>query len=180
MNPKLKQNLIDFLKDFAVAAVIAAVILVFIMPTVVNQNSMESTLMPKDYLFVSRQAYRLFGTPERGDIIIFQSNIYDYEHNNNKLLVKRIIAVPGDTISISMGKVYLNGVALEEEYTKDGYTNGNMEETTIPEGYYFCMGDNRLVSLDSRSSEVGLVAKETIKGKVMFRLFPLNRFGRVD
>jgi len=176
---KLSDNLKEWIKDILSAVICAAIVLVFIMPTIVNQTSMENTLIPKDYVLVSRQHYKLFGKDfENGDIIVFQSDI-DYE-GGKKLLVKRIIAVGGDTISISDGKVFVNGEELIEDYIKDGYTNGTVEEIRVPEGYLYCMGDNRLVSLDSRDSSVGLVKEDTVKGKVFLRLFPLKSFGKVE
>jgi len=176
---KMSENLKEWIKDILSAVVCAALVLVFIMPTIVNQSSMENTLLPKEYVLVSRQQYKLFGKDiQKGDIVVFQSDI-EYE-NGKKLLVKRVIAVGGDTISISNGCVYVNGEELHEDYIKDGITNGLVEEIRIPEGYLYCMGDNRLVSLDSRDSSVGLVNEDTVKGKVFFRLFPFSRFGKVE
>lgn len=172
----MSENLKEWIKDISVAVIIAIVILFFVMPTIVQQSSMEDTLNTGDYLFVSRQEYKLFHKdPAYGDIIVFQSEL-DY-NGGKKLLVKRVIGVPGDTISISDGIVYRNGVALEEDYLKDGYTNGEVPVTIIPDGYLYCMGDNRLVSLDSRDPSVGLVAISSVKGKAVFRLFPLSKIG---
>ena len=85
-----------------------------------------------------------------------------------------MIAKGGDTISIEDGQVYRNGELLEEPYTKDGYTNGGMDETVVPEGQLFLMGDNRVVSVDSRSPQVGFVSEDLVIGKAVLRLFPFN------
>ncbi|MBQ4371565.1 MAG: signal peptidase I, partial [Firmicutes bacterium] len=75
--------------------------------------------------------------------------------------------------------VYLNGEAIDEPYTKEGYTGTEMAEITIPEGRIFVMGDNRQNSSDSRSKSVGLVAFDDVVGKVVFRLYPFNKMGSV-
>ena len=87
---------------------------------------MENTLHENDYLFISRQAYTLFGDVERGDIIIFPSQLKT-SGGKTKTLIKRVIAIPGDTIAIVDQKVILNGEVLEEDYIKDGYTNTELE-----------------------------------------------------
>lgn len=172
----MSENAKEWIKDILSAVAIAAVVLFFLMPTIVQQSSMENTLLTGDYLFVSRQEYKLFGkSPKLGDIIVFESDL-DY-NGGKKLLVKRVIAVPGDTISISNGDVYLNGEKLKEDYLKDGYTTGEVPTITIPEGFLYCMGDNRLVSLDSRDPSVGLVSFGSVRGKAVFRLFPFKKIG---
>lgn len=174
----MSENLKEWIKDIVLAIVIAVLILQFIMPTIVREHSMEGTLQSSDYLFVSKKSYKWFGQPERGDIIVFQSSLIR-ENGDNKLLVKRIIGLPGDTVEIKDGNVILNGEVLEEKYTKDGYTDGYMEKVTVPEGCLFVMGDNRQNSADSRDSRIGFVDQKTVKGKVVLRLFPLNKFGGV-
>ncbi len=176
----MNENLKEWIRDLAFAVLIAFLVLQFIMPTVVRESSMENTLIENDYLIVSKKAYKIFGDCERGDIIVFQSRIpLGNGTDEKKLLVKRIVAVGGDSISISGGKVYVNGEEIKEDFLKDGYTNGEMSEIMIPEGYLFCMGDNRLVSRDSRDSSVGLVSEDDVKGKVVFRLYPFSKFGKV-
>ncbi len=177
-NPSAAEELKEWVKDILIAIVVAALVLQFIMPTIVREHSMENTLHNDDYVFVSRKAYTWFGEPQRGDIIVFKSNLL-LQNGQNKLLVKRIIGIPGDTISISGGIVYLNGEALEENYTKDGYTLGDMSEITVPEYSLFCMGDNRQNSADSRDGRIGCVSMNDVKGKVVFRLLPLSDFGGV-
>lgn len=174
----VKQDIKEWVVDILAACIVAFIILQFIMPTIVQQTSMQSTLEPKDYIFVSKQAYKIFGDPQRGDVIVFKSSLPTDDGEGTKLLVKRIIAIGGDTIRIADGEVYVNGNKLDEPYLKDGTTSGELE-TDIPEGYLFCMGDNRLVSADSRDARIGLVSENQVSGKVVFRLFPFNKIGTI-
>lgn len=172
----------SLLVDILIAVLLAAAVLYFIRPTIVKQTSMEDTLHENDYMIMYRQAYKKHG-PERGDIIIFQSELVNEDSGKDKLLIKRVIGLPGDDIMISDGMVYINGEAYNEDYLKDGYTPAfeippEGETYTVPDGTYFCMGDNRLGSVDSRRNEVGVVPAETIKGKVVIRLFPFNKIRR--
>ncbi len=169
----------EWIRDIAIAVVIALAILAFIKPTIVKETSMENTLHSNDYVFVSKQAYKIFGDPEVGDIIVFKSDI-EGANGKNKLLIKRVIGLPGDTISISAGLVYRNGEALDEPYTKDGFTTGDAGEKTVPEGYLYVLGDNRIVSLDSRYDEVGFIDIDDVVGKAFFRLYPFSSMGRLN
>jgi len=170
--------IVEWTKGIALALVCAVVILQFIKPTVVQQHSMEPNFYTNDYLFISKQAYRLFrGTPQLGDVIVFSTEQAD---GTEKLLIKRVIGTPGDEISIAGGKVYLNGKIIDDSYTKDGTTNGDIDKLIVPSDAVFCLGDNRLISIDSRSDDVGLVSYEDILGKVVFRLLPLSNMGAID
>lgn len=175
----MSESLKEWIKDILIAVIVAIVILQFVMPVIVREHSMENTLHENDYVFVSRKAYKWFGEPQYGDIIVFKSNLL-MDNGTAKLLIKRVIGVPGDTISIHNGTVFLNGEALIEEYTKDGYTNTEMNEIVVPENSLFVMGDNRQNSADSRSESVGCVPMEKVSGKVVIRLFPFNQFGKID
>ena len=171
------KNALLLLRDILIAIGVILVVLQFVRPTIVFEHSMEDTLHPEDYVFLARQAYT-FGDVNHGDIIVFKSDLLD-EKGENKNLIKRVIGLPGDVISIQDEAVYLNGERLYEPYTKDGITLGEMATVTVPAGSYFVMGDNRQVSTDSRSEKVGFVSAERIDGKVVFRLFPISRAGKV-
>lgn len=132
-------------------------------------DSMEPTLSSGDVVVAHREV-----SVERGDIVAFWYN--------SRILVKRVIAVPGDTIDVGDdGTVYLNGESLDESYLKDGSpSRGTINVTLpyeVPEGRYFVMGDNRAVSLDSRVSDVGCVSLDQMAGKLVFRLWPLSSMG---
>ena len=172
----------SLLVDMLIACCLAAVLLYFIRPTIVRQSSMEDTLHSSDYMIMYRQAYRSSG-PERGDIIIFQSEIPNDDDKGNKLLIKRVIGLPGDELAIKDNQLYINGEAYHEDYLKDGYTPivdvpAEGETFKVPDGAYFCMGDNRAGSMDSRDASVGCVTPDLIKGKVVLRLFPFNKIQR--
>ncbi len=171
----------EWLRDVVIAVLIAILIMQFIRPTIVKQSSMEPTFYENHYLILSKQAYGLFGNePQPGEIVVFQSDLLD-ENGREKLLIKRVIGVPGDTIQIRNGKVYRNGDLLQEEYLAEGcltYPEYVDEETyRVPTGQYFLMGDHREVSVDSRDEDVGFVPGDLIVGKVVFRLYPFDQMG---
>ena len=172
------KNALILLRDIMIAFAIIVVILQFVKPTIVFEHSMENTLHPEDYVFLAKQAY-LVGDIKFGDIVVCESALLD-ERGVPKNLIKRVIGLPGDLIAIKDDAVYRNGERLEEPYTKDGITQGEMAPVTVPQDAYFLLGDNREISRDSRSAEVGFVTKDKIKGKVFFRLFPISTVGRID
>ncbi|WP_449035805.1 signal peptidase I [Peptostreptococcus stomatis] len=186
----------EIIKVFLMAAILAVVIVQVIRPTRVDGLSMYPTLENSDYLIINRIS-RYIGV-KRGDIVVFDSympiknlntqekstakKVLDFilqDDSSTKDLVKRVIAVGGDRITIKDGVVKVNGKILDEEYiSKDNYTDGDID-TTVPKGTLFCMGDNRRNSLDSRYSEVGFVPESRLVGNVLVRLFPLQNIGTV-
>lgn len=166
---------LDWIKDIAIAIIIAVVILSFFKPIIIQQESMQPNFFSGDYVVVSRQAYTLFGDVEHGDVIVFKSDLLD-EEGNPKHLIKRIIGVPGDTIEIVEGTVIRNGEKLDESYISEEGMSGEMAPVIVEEGKIFVMGDNRRVSQDSRSQTIGQVEQDTIVGEVVLRIFPFNRF----
>lgn len=135
----------------------------------IDQTSMQPTIEPGERFFVSKVAY-LFHGPERGDVIILRSPL-DPDGTPN---IKRVIGLPGETIEIKNGKVYINGSELEEPYLVQA-TTGTVNPLKLPEDCYFTMGDHRSVSLDSRYW--GSLPRENIIGKAVWRYWPLSRFG---
>lgn len=162
-----------WVRDIVIAIIIAAIILFFFKPIIIQQESMQPTFYSNDYVVVSKQSYSIFGDIERGDVIVFRSSLLD-ENGDQKSLIKRIIGLPGDTIEIKNGYVILNGVTIQEDYLAEQGVSGEMEQITVDEGKIFVMGDNRAVSQDSRSPEVGQVDQDTVIGKVVLRIFPLD------
>jgi signal peptidase I len=174
----MSKNLWVWIRDIAIAVVIAIIIMQFIKPTIVKERSMEDTLHPNDYIFLSKQAYNLGGEPERGDIVVFRSSL-ETANGTTKNLIKRVVAVEGDTVEIHDGIVYVNGDAVKESYTKDGYTDGRMPEIMVPENDLFLLGDNRQASRDSRDPSVGFISEDKLIGKAVFRVFPFSDFGPI-
>ena len=167
----------ELIKDIVIAIVIAFIIVQFIKPTIVMESSMEPNFYERDYLLVSRMAYKFDKMPQKGDVIIFKSDLQT-EDGKDKLLIKRVIGLPGDQITIQDGNVSINGELDDQSFTSEGYTPGDID-VTVPEGELFCMGDNRPVSIDSRSEEVGCVEMGRVVGKAVFRAFPFNKIGRI-
>lgn len=169
----------DWIKDVAIALIIALIVMQFIRPTIVKQRSMQPNFHTDDYLFISKQSYKLLGgQPQMGDVIVFESKLED-EEGEKKMLIKRVIGVPGDVVSIHDGKVFINSKEIDDSYTMDKTTPGEIKDLIVPANHLFCLGDNRAVSVDSRSASVGLVPFDDVIGKVVFRVFPLGKFGAI-
>ena len=164
-----------WVKDIIIVGLFALLVLTFIKPTIVKESSMEPTLYANNYLFLSKQAYR-FSEPDRGDIIVFHTDLTTSE-GREKLLIKRVIAIQGDAITIEDGSVYINGREISEPYIDGSETNGYVDGYRVPSGMVFVMGDHRSVSIDSRDERVGCVAVDKIVGKAFLRLYPFNKIG---
>jgi signal peptidase I len=149
----------------------AAVLAVVFLQTcvIVNANvptgSMEDTIMAGDRIIAGRFSY-WFSDPERGDIAVFR-----YPDDESKLYVKRVIGLPGETVEIKGGEVYIDGEVLEEPYL-DVETIGDFGPYEVPEESYFMMGDNRNDSQDSRYWNNTFVKRNKILGKVYFTYLP--------
>lgn len=170
----MKKEIMEWIKTIILSVIIALMITTFITPTVVAEYSMRPTLNENDFLILNRFLYQ-HSTPERGDIIVFKTDLKTPE-GDSKALIKRIIALPGDEIVIEDGKVFVNGELQKENYILEPYTRGNIK-MVVPDGKVFVMGDNREYSLDSRSKILGLVDMDNIIGKAVVRLFPFNKMG---
>ena len=134
----------------------------------IPSGSMEPTLKPGDITVSFCGAY-LFKEPQAGDVIIFRSS-------EGKTMVKRIVGVPEDEITIKDGKVFLNGTEIEEGYLPEGTETiaWGQDSYTVPEGHYFVMGDNRMDSADSRFWPEPFVPTKNIKAKLLF-VVPTSR-----
>lgn len=136
--------------------------------TTVHGDSMEATVSDGDRLLVDKINYR-FEEPKRFDVIVFTK---DGEVN----LIKRVIGLPEEKVEIKDGIIYIDGIELEEQYGLDPMNpEAEPVEMQLGEDEYFVLGDNRLVSLDSRYPSVSAIEKDEIIGKAIVRIFPLNR-----
>ena len=135
----------------------------------VPSASMETTIMTGDRVIGSRLQYKFFGDPERGDIIIFR-----WPDNEKILFVKRIIGLPGDTVTVRSGHVFLNDSTepLDEPYIREAMVVEPEMTFTVPENAYFCLGDNRNESRDARYWDNTYVYRDKIVAKVLFRYWP--------
>lgn len=164
-----KKEVWEWVKIIVSAALIAFVLNTFIIAnSEVPTGSMENTIMSGDRVIGSRLSYR-FDDPERGDIVIFR-----FPDNEKIFYVKRIIGLPGETVDIVDGKVYINGseMPLEEPYIREAMIPEEAMHFEVPEDSYFMMGDNRNYSSDARRWKNTYVKRDKIIAKVLFRYFP--------
>lgn len=186
---KIKKAIVDIFETLVIALAISIVIyLTIAIPNQVDGVSMEPNFKHNEFLLTNKTIQWLGQTSfgqnfnydyKRGDVIIF--------HNGESDLIKRIIAVGGDTIRIEDDSIFVNDKKIDEKYIPitirtEASDSSNAflvegETITVPEGSYFVMGDNRENSKDSRLADVGFVDRENIRGKVFFRYWPLNKFG---
>lgn len=165
----LGKEIFELVKIIVSAALIAFVLNTFIIAnSEVPSGSMENTIMTGDRVIGSRLSYR-FEDPKRGDIAIFR-----FPDNEKIYYVKRIIGLPGETVDIVDGKVYINGSdePLDEPYIREPMIPEAPMHFEVPENSYFMMGDNRNYSMDARRWENTYVKREKIIAKVLFRYFP--------
>ena len=150
-----------------VVAVVLIINNVLLINARVPSESMEKTIMTGDRFFGNRLAY-LFSDPERFDIVVFK-----YPDDESQLFVKRVIGLPGETVEIKEGKVYINGseTPLDDSFTPETPI-GDYGPYVVPEDSYFMLGDNRNHSGDSRFWKQPYVEKEKIVGKAILRYFP--------
>ena len=164
----------DWIVSIATAVVLALIIRTFIVELyLVDGPSMRPTLQSAERLVVNKFIYR-FREPQRGEILVFQ-----YPRDPRRDFIKRVIAVPGDTIEIKDGQVYVNSQLMNEPYILSK-TRGDYPLAEVPAGHIFVMGDNRNNSEDSRFADVGNISKGQIYGKVWFIGQPFSRTGFVN
>ena len=175
---KKVKEVLEYAESLTVVFAVMLLIFTFIArPATVDGESMLPTLRNGERLVISN----LFYEPAPGDIVVLCGEA-DREEGRN--LIKRIIAVGGQTIDIDFetGEVTVDGEVLDEPYIleRTHLDEGTEFPLTVPEGEVFVMGDNRNASRDSRSLSVGTVKEEYIVGRVLFRFFPFDRFGTVS
>ncbi|MBN2898169.1 MAG: signal peptidase I [Clostridia bacterium] len=171
-----RREFLEWARAIVMALIIGCILSLTIRPTLVSGNSMAPTLNDRNYLIIDKVSYR-FDAPHRGDVVVFKTQLTTAE-GAPKDLIKRIVGIPGDYVVLREGSVYVNNQLLEEKYVLENFTDGEVA-LTVPENRYFVLGDNRKVSLDSRSKEVGLVPYDAIRGKILIRVLPINEFGEV-
>lgn len=172
---KVKDSTAKELFQWLIAILAAVAIALFvdnflIVNAQIPSGSMENTIMTGDRVVGNRLSY-LTKNPERYDVIIFK-----YPDDESQLFIKRIIGLPGETVEIRDGHIYIDGSSepLEDVETKE-YMVGNYGPYTVPEGCYFVMGDNRNDSKDSRYWINPYVSKDKILGKAVFRYWPITK-----
>nr|WP_294493516.1 signal peptidase I [uncultured Mediterraneibacter sp.] len=141
--------------------------------TQVSGESMETTLSDGDQLIVDKISYR-FRDPKRYDIVVFP-----YRYEENTYYIKRIIGLPGETVQIVDGTVYIDGQVLGEHYGNETIANPGIaaDPITLGDDEYFVLGDNRNNSQDSRTANVGLIHRDELMGRAWVRIWPFNDFG---
>ncbi|HTV13464.1 MAG TPA: signal peptidase I [Acidobacteriaceae bacterium] len=168
-----KEALHAWLRDIGIAVVAAVLIIIFLYPPVrVEGTSMQPGLRDQDRLFIDKFFFQ-FEKINRGDIVVFH-----YPRDPEKSYIKRVIGLPGDTVDIRQGKVYINNQPIEESYVPRRYRDTrSMGELVVPPDEYFVMGDHRSISSDSR--DFGPVDRDLIYGKATFIYWPADNMGVV-
>lgn len=175
---KVIKEIFSWVKIIVIAVVVAFFINNFL---IINANvptgSMKNLILPGDRMVGLRTSY-WFSNPERGDIVIFR-----FPDNPEEIYVKRLIGMPGETVTIKDGKVYIDDSTepLKEDYLPEEWTikNGTVEQGgtliyKVPEGEYFMLGDNRNVSADSRYWNDSFVSRDQVIAKAAFKYWPFN------
>jgi signal peptidase I len=167
----LRRELRSWTRDLAVALGLALVIIIFLyQPVKVEGTSMAPLLSDQERIFINKFVYR-FEPIERGDVVVFW-----YPLDRSKSFIKRVVGLPGETIEIRSGHLYINNRELQEPYVPASYLDGSSYPALkIPPDQYFVMGDHRDSSNDSRM--FGTVPRDYIYGKAVFAYWPMGHFG---
>ncbi len=175
-DPRAKSNsalAISWLRDLALSVVIAIVVILFLyQPVRVEGTSMKPTLADEERIFINKFVYRFgFSQIARGDVVVFW-----FPRDTTKSYIKRVIGVPGDTVEVKDGTVFVNAKKLYEPYvTEENRDHASWEARELGTDEFFVLGDHRNASNDSRAW--GLVPRSYIYGKAVFVYWPLDRMG---
>ncbi|HET7524113.1 MAG TPA: signal peptidase I [Acidimicrobiales bacterium] len=174
--PRSRRVVIEWVAVLAVAVIAAVLIRAFVLePFFIPSGSMEPTLQVGDRVLVNKLSYDLHSI-HRGDVVVFKKPPNDFTPGI-KDLIKRVIGLPGETISGQDGGVYINGHRLKEPWLPKGLTTAPFPAVHIPRGDYFVMGDNRGDSADSRV--IGPIRGSLIVGRAFIRVWPVSRIGGI-
>lgn len=155
------------------ALIVAFVVKTFLIQAFyIPSSSMEDTLLIGDRVLVNKLSYD-FGEVERGDIVVFERPPHDTGNPDIKDLIKRVIALPGETVELRNGEVFIDGRRLQEPYL-DANDGATVEPREVPAGHYWVMGDNRGQSKDSRF--FGPIPEDLIVGRAFVRIWPVSAF----
>lgn len=171
------RGLIDWIVVIGVALLVAFLVRTFVLAHfVVDGQSMDTTLHDGDRVFVNKLSYRLHD-PNRGDVVV----LHEINGTSERDLIKRVIALEGETIEIRNCVVFIDAVELVEPYldpedVTPGNCGGDYPPTPVPEDHVFVMGDNRDGSMDSRSGEVGPIAEDDIVGRAFVVFWPTSNW----
>lgn len=171
--PRVWRVLWEFLHDLAVAVLFCFFLITFVAQAFrVQGTSMEPLLSDGERIVVNKFVYR-FRPIDRGDVVVFW-----FPRDPSVSFIKRVVALPGDSVEIRAGRLLVNGVPADEGYLPELYRDGdNYPPTEVPPGFYFVLGDHRRSSNDSRSW--GEVPERYIYGRAEFRFWPLRRIGPI-
>lgn len=175
---KFARSFFDSIQVIVIALAVVVLVYLFVASfNIVDGCSMYPNFEPQD-LIISEKITTTWGQLQRGDVIVFQST-------TGKDFIKRVIGLSGDKVKVFDGKMYINGIAINEDYLSDdnkvispGTFLQEGDEITVPADQFFVMGDNRKNSLDSRN--IGTVEKSKIKGKAWLVFWPFNKFHMVE
>jgi signal peptidase I len=171
-NHLLRHEIRVWTRDLLIAIGLALVIILY-QPVKVEGTSMAPLLSDQERIFINKFVYR-FEPIDRGDVVVFW-----YPLDRSKSFIKRVIALPGETVEIRRGVVYVNGREIAEPYVPPQYADvSDYGPATLPTGSYFVMGDHRISSNDSRV--FGPVAAQYIYGRAVFAYWPVDHFGSLS
>ena len=170
--PSLGQEVRGWARDIFFTALIAILVVIFVVqPVKVEGTSMEPRLEPQDRIFVNKFVYYFSGVA-RADIVVFW-----YPKDKTKSFIKRVIGLPGESVEVRSGVVYLNGQKLVEPYLAGEFDHDSYSLQVVPPEHYFVLGDHRNSSNDSR--DWGFVPEQNIFGEAVFRYWPLSKLGLI-
>ena len=173
-NEKVRSSM-RWVFQIMVTLVFAAVVAIMMFQTVTMQeSSMEPTISVGDRFFINRAVYK-FSSPQRGDMIVFRTSASD----DAALHIRRVIGLPGETVQITNGRILIDGETYKEGKDFPKISNAGLASKAISlgTGEYFVLGDNRNNSEDSRYTDIGLVKKRYIAGKIWFTCAPARKLG---